>query len=386
MKGTWRHTSVCVRSVAVLAIVAVAGACGFNEPALQPLTREPLARVAVPPVDGKTAQFDIMAVDQQAQRLYAADSLDQGVDVVDVSTNPGRYLRTIPLNVAPKGLALSDEEHLLFAGNDDSTVSIIDTNPSAPEPYSVLATINTNGKGRADLLDYDPAGHRLYVSNRDDGFLSAIDVVKRAVVGQAPNLGLIEQPRYNAADGMVYVVSNDRNSLFQIDGRTFAVVKEHPLPVICGPNGLAINPAINQGLIGCGDKDNQVTLVWDFGSQSVVRSFDLAGAGDSVIFDAKAQHFFFAAQGFSPPEIAIFNASPITFLTAVPTSARSHTVAYDEAHKLIYTYDGRHLEAALWAFPDPVAGCVGIEAKRAAAGASRSGTPDCHPPVPVGGR
>jgi hypothetical protein len=118
----------------------------------------------------------------------------------------------------------------------------------------------------------------------------------------------------------------------------------------------------------------------------VVRSFDLAGAGDAVIFDAKAQHFYFAAQGFSPPVVAIFNAAPIAFLTAVPTSARSHTVAYDEAHELIYTYDGKHLEAALWAFPDPVAGCVGVEAKRAAAGAPSSGTPGCHPPAPVGGR
>src|SRR2546425_6197808 len=118
MKRTCRHTRVCLWFVAVLATVAVAGACGFNEPALQPLTREPMARVVVPPVDGKTAQFDIMAVDQRAQRLYVADSLVQGVDVVDVSTNPGRYLRTIPLNVAPKGLAVSEEEHLLFTGND----------------------------------------------------------------------------------------------------------------------------------------------------------------------------------------------------------------------------------------------------------------------------
>ena len=97
MKRTCRHARVCLWFVAVLAAVAVARACGFNEPALQPLTREPLARVVVPPVDGKTAQFDIRTVDQQAQRLYAADCLYQGVDVVDVSTNPGRYLRPIPL-------------------------------------------------------------------------------------------------------------------------------------------------------------------------------------------------------------------------------------------------------------------------------------------------
>jgi YVTN family beta-propeller protein len=364
---------------AALAVVGVVGACGFNEPALQPLTREAPARVVVPQVDGKTAQFDIMVVDQAARRLYAADALDQGVDVLDVSVSPGRYLRTIPLGVAPKGLAVDEGRHRLFTGNDDSTVSIVNTDEASPNPYAVLATIATNGKGRADLMDYDPASSRLYVSNRDDGFLSVVDVANGAVVGQVANLGLLEQPRYDSADGMVYAVSNDRNSMFQIDARTLAVVREHQLPVICGPNGLAINPATNQGLIGCGDKDNQAALVWDFRSQKMLRSFDLAGAGDAVIFDAKAQHFYFAAQGFAPPEIAVFNAAPITFLTAVPTSSRSHSVAYDEAHRLIYTFDGKHLEGAVWAFADPVAGCVGAEAGRAAAGAPGSQTPNCHP-------
>jgi DNA-binding beta-propeller fold protein YncE len=366
--------------VAVVTFTIVTNACGFAEPVLQPLTNEPLDRVVIPPVEGKTASFDIMAVDQDAHRLYVADSLDQGVDVVDISVRPGHYLRTIPLNAPPKGLTVVGSLHRLFTGNDDSTVSVIDTDPVSPHPYAVLATVSTNGKGRADLLDFDPRDHKLYVSNPDDGFLSAVDVTRNVVVGQIPNLGFIEQPRYDPVDGMVYVISSDRNSIFQIDAHTDALVREYPLPVICEPHGLAINPAINQGLIGCSYKDNLVSLVWDFKTKRVIRSFDLAGAGDAVIFDQKAQHFYFAAKDFTPPEVAVFNAAPITFLTAVPTSHHSGTLGYDEAHSLIYTYDGLHLEAALWAFPDPVAGCFGAEAQRAAAGASRGQTPHCHPP------
>ena len=364
----------------------VTNACGFAEPVLQPLTNEPLDRVVIPPVEGKTASFDIMAVDQDAHRLYVADSLDQGVDVVDISVRPGHYLRTIPLNAPPKGLTVVGSLHRLFTGNDDSTVSVIDTDPVSPHPYAVLATVSTNGKGRADLLDFDPRDHKLYVSNPDDGFLSAVDVTRNVVVGQIPNLGFIEQPRYDPVDGMVYVISSDRNSIFQIDPSTDTVVREYELPVICEPHGLAINPATNQGLIGCGNKDDQISLAWDFKLGRVVGTFDLAGAGDAVIFDQRAQHFYFAASSFNPPEIAVFNAAPITFLTAVPTSHRSKTVAYDQAHKLIYTFDGKHLEAALWAFPDPVAGCFGAEAQRASVGAPRSQTPNCHPAsAPAGG-
>ena len=62
-------------------------ACGgFAEPALQPVTKVPVARVELPPVHGKTAAFDTMALDQGNHRLYVAGSLDQGVDV-----RPSKY-------------------------------------------------------------------------------------------------------------------------------------------------------------------------------------------------------------------------------------------------------------------------------------------------------
>jgi DNA-binding beta-propeller fold protein YncE len=338
-----------------------------------------LARVVIPPVEGKTAQFDIMDVDQEAHRLFAADMLVRGVDVVDTSTSPGHYLQTVPLDAAPAGLQFVPELKRLYVAGADSTVTVINADPAGPHPYAVITKINTNGQGTADLMDYDTRDKKLYVTNPDVGFLSAIDVVKNVVVAQIQNLGALQQPRYDSANGMLYVLNTDNNSIMQIDPRTDALVHEYVLPVVCQPHGLAINPATNQGLIGCGDKDNIVTLAWDFTANRMIASFDLAGGGDAVIFDQKAQHFYFAAYGYTPAEVAVFNASPITFLTAVPTSHRSRTVAYDELNNLVYTFDGKHFEGALWAFPDPVAGCIGREAQQAAAGAPGSQTPHCHP-------
>jgi DNA-binding beta-propeller fold protein YncE len=369
------------RMGAIVAATTLAlSACGgFAEPALQPVTKMPVARVELPPVHGKTAAFDTMALDQADHRLYIADSLDQGVDVVDVTTSPGHYLVTVPLQAIPHGIALAKDAQRLYTGNDDSTVSVIDINPSSAQRNGVVATINTGGPGIADLVDYDPADHKLYVGNIDDGILSSIDVSSNAIVKQIHSLGKVEQPRYDPTDGMVYVASADRDSIIQVDPRSDTVVKEYGLPVKCVPHGIAINPATNQGVIGCSDKDSPVTIAWDFGAKRMIGTSDLAGAGDAVIFDAQAGHFFFAAASFAPAEIAVFNDAPIRFLTAVPTSHHSNAVAYDEAHRLIYTYDGKHLEAALWAFPDPVAGCSGNEAQRAADGAARDSTPHCHP-------
>jgi YVTN family beta-propeller protein len=359
--------------------LALSACGGFAEPALQPLTKQPLARVELPPVHGLTATFDTMALDRANRRLYIADGLDQGVDVIDLTVPPGRYLVTVPLKTVPHGIVLAPDLKRLYTANDGSTVSVIDADPSSPHANSVLATISTNGQGIADLIDYDPVDHKLYVGNLDDGFVSSISVYTNKVVKQVPNLGRVEQPRYDAADGMVYVASADRDSIIQVDPRTDTLVKEYPLPVKCVPHGVAINPATNQGIIGCSDKDSPVTLAWDFGQKRVIGSFDLAGAGDAVIYDAEAGHFYFAAASFAPAEIAIFNGAPIRFLTAVPTSHHSNAVAYDGVTKLIYTYDGKHLEAAVWAFADPVAGCSGTEAQRAADGAPRDSTPHCHP-------
>jgi DNA-binding beta-propeller fold protein YncE len=179
-------------------------------------------------------------------------------------------------------------------------------------------------------------------------------------------------------DNTVYVAALDENAVLQIDPTTDKIIGRFPLSVTCEPHGLAVNPSTNQGIIGCGDKDDQITVAWDFTTHRTIGVFDQAGAGDAVVFDAQAQHFYFAASNFTPGEVAVFNASPIGFLTAVPTSHRSHTLAYDEAHKTIYTYDGKHSEAGLWSFPDPVPGCSGRAAARIIEGAIPAGTTICR--------
>jgi YVTN family beta-propeller protein len=336
-------------------------------------------RIAIPPVEHKSGSFDIMALDQQHHLLYVSDGLVQGLDVIDVSSPPGHYLRTINLPDLPAGVSYVADLQRLYSANADSAVSVIDADPASPRAFTVLTRIKTGGAGPADLLDYDPRDEKLYVTNPDDSFITSIDGRTNRVVARINTHGTIQQPRFNAADGMVYVAGDEHNSLIKIDPRRDVIVGEYRLSAVCVPHGLAIDPATDQGVIGCGDKDSLITVSWDFRRQRQLQTFDFAGGGDQVIFDAVSQHFYFAAQGYAPPEIAIFNANPITFLTAVHTSHHSLNVAYDEVHKLIYTVDGRHLEAGLWAFTDPVAGCSGHEAWLASEGAPLNQTPHCHP-------
>ena len=356
--------------LALLSVVAVfcalesGCALHFTEPALQPLIKEVPKHVDIPILRGRKGSVDIMLVDQATNYLYLADTLMPGIDVFDVSQYPGTFVAHIETQGVPAGLTIVPRLHRLYAGLDDSTVEVFNTEPGTWSLFAQVGSIDTKGVGAADLIGYDPRQNKLYVTNPDDGFVSSVDVDTDAVVSRITGLGTTEQPAFDPDDGMEYIPSADRNSIFKINPVSDTVVKEYPLGLSCQPHGLAINPATDEGLIGCSDKDQQTSLSWDFRTGRQLEAFNQAGAGDQLIFDPRAQHFYFAASDYYPAEIAIFNADPIDYLTSVPTSHGSHDVAFDEANSAIYTFDGKNRQAGLWAFRDPVQGCHGPVAQR----------------------
>jgi DNA-binding beta-propeller fold protein YncE len=341
-----------------LAVIPMLAACGFEEPAIPIVTRETLSRVHIPPVEGRTGIMDVMIIDPDSHLLYVADSTDPnhpGVDVVDVSGPVATWRRTISTGDGlPNGLALVPERHRLYVGRDDGTVAVVDIAPGSPTVDTVVGSLTTGHTGNADLLTYDPHDHRVYAAYPVDGLLAVIDTDTERVVGRVADLGSIDQPLYDPADGMVYVGDVDDDQLLRVDPRTNTVAQRLQLPEACQPHGIAVNPRTNQGMIGCAYRDQPLTIAWDFGRGTQIRTFDLAGAGDLLTYDPSTDHFYFAASNYAPAEMAVFSGTSIEYLTAVPTSHKSHTVAFDPVHRTIYTPDGLIHEAGLYSFPDPV--------------------------------
>lgn len=350
-----------LRLAAAAVSMVLFSSCGFQEPPLEPITKEVLNRVEIPPIQGRNAVMDGMVIDAATSTLYVADATDpthEGVDVVDIHTLPGHYEKIISTgDTLPNGLVIAADVHRLYTGNDDGTVSVIDVDPASPHYQTIVASLQMNGKLGADLVDYDPVEHRVFVNNPDDGFVTAIDSRTDTIVGRVENLGLVDQPMYDPTDGMLYEGAIDDNLLIKIDPRTLKVVQRYSFDVPCEPHGLAVNPRTNQGLIGCADKDEPVVISWDFTKEQPIKYFDLSGAGDLLVYDQASNDFVFAAASYAPAEMSVFSGSPIAYLTSVPTSHKAHDVAYDDAHHAIFTTDGRLREAALWEFPDPLTRC-----------------------------
>jgi len=318
-------------------------------------TQVSLTHIAIPPIAGKTGSFDILDIDQQAHLLYVADRTDTGVDVFDIATSTAKYLRTIDVGAGANGLTVAKNVNKLFVANNNSEIAIIDINASSPTYDTVLAKLNTGGKKRADEMDFDPKEKKLYVANSDDEFVTVIDGVNNTIIKRITGLGdALEQPRYNPGDGMMYMTGSGGNVVFQFDPTQDVLVKTMDVGVPCNPNGLAINPTTNLALLGCGNKKTQQTVFFDLVAGKTVATFDQAGAGDSAIYDAKANRYFFAASGYyRGGQLAIFSGgNPVQFVTNVPTTPSSHAVAYDETNRIVYLPDVP-AAAGIVSFPAP---------------------------------
>ena len=347
---------------AALSSLLLGAACGGasstqSAPSPSPLPEGVLTHVEIPSITAKTAAIDIMIVDQQAHLLYVADRTDSGVDVLDISTPEARYLRTFDVGgSAPNGIILAKDQNKLFAGNNDSTVSIIDLKTG-----KILASINTGGKMRADEMDYDAKDKKVYVANSGDGFVTVIDAVSNKAIKKIDKVseGALEQPRYNSADGFMYLTLSDDNMIAQFDPAKDELVRKFDVGVTCNPQGLAINPRTNQALLGCGNRKKPQTVLWDIKAGKVVSTFDKAGAGDMTLYDAKVDRFFYAASNFTSggnpaPLMAVFTGSPpVQFVGSIPTASGSHSVAFDETNKVIYMQDQKPFDGGLFAVPMP---------------------------------
>ncbi len=323
--------------LALCAVVLLAAGCGGS-----PVR---ISHVLVPSLKNTAASFDVVEIDQQAHRLYAADRTDSGVDVFDTSPVPAKYLKTIAMPAEPSGIALAPDLGLAFAGLADGSVAIIDTKND-----TLAKAVPTGAKG-IDLIDYAPSTQTVYASAAGEGTIASVDAPS-ATLNQVIKVGYaLEQPRFNPADGLLYVTSPGADALFRIDP-TSGKIKDKLALGGCSPTGLAINPRLDQALIAC----SSWLIRMNLRNPSDVKGFTQVGGGDVISYDAAVDRFLVAAPGAKPSEVALFGGDPIDYVTAVDTRGLGNSAAYDEKNGMVYTPDVMPGRAGLDAFNVPSGG------------------------------
>ena len=330
----------CVRAAAA-ALVLLFSACTVG-------SGSPIRYSAAPiPNTTSSASFDAIEIDQAASRLYVADRADSGVDVFDLSTVPATYAKTISFSFSPNGLAFAPDLKRLYVGLGNGSLGIVDVNLTSPTAYSVIKVVPTGGK-TVDLIDYSQQRHEVYASNGSDGTVTKVDANTGAVTGQMKIGFGLEQPRFNPADGLVYVTSPDAGAMFVLDPNTGTVNKKIGIGSCLG-KGFAINPKLDQAMIACSTWVQRINLR----NTSDLEVFKDIGGGDLVTYDAAADRFLVAAPDDVPAAVGIFGGNPIRYIAKARAPGHGNSAALDEQHGTVYTPDTRAGKAGLMAFDLP---------------------------------
>ena len=284
-------------------------------------------QLAVPAV--AAGSFDGVEADQTAHRLYLADRTNDKVQAIDISTSQPRFAGSIDVGAAPNGLAVAPELHRLYAGLSGGDLAVIDTQAGSPTYMQVIKTVNVD-TGDADLLDYSPSLQQVFVSTGIGGDVVGVDAVLNEVKVRYMLRSNLGQPRYDPADGMLYVTTQGTDSLLRIDPASGKVVNTIKV-VGCRPNGLAINPGRQLALTTCRSSVATVNLrtgAWD--ANRVV------AGGDIVTYDAAVDRFVVASpHDRNDSAVGVFYGDG-RFLGSVAATPEAHGAAFDARRGLVY--------------------------------------------------
>jgi hypothetical protein len=311
-------TAVVPMLVAGGAIV-VLGACAGCQSTVQ--------QTAMPQV--AAGAFDGVAADPAAHRLYLADGANNKIDVVDISSTTPRFIQAIDVGAAPHGLAVAPDTHFLYAGLTGGAVAVIDTQEGAPHFMEVVTRIKADPT-QIDLLDYNAGSKRLFVSTGESGDVIAIDTITNQVIRWYPLHVRSEQPRYNPADGMLYVSSPATSSVVQINPVNGMTTRNYFMKG-CRPFGLAINPADQIAVAACGGAVAVLNL--RTGAHQITQSVP---GSDLVSYDSSADRFVVAApHGANDSWVGVFDGGG-TFIGSVAASPKAHGAVFDPARGVVY--------------------------------------------------
>jgi len=307
----------------------------------------------LPGLSGQKATFDQAIVDQSTHRLYLADETLGSVDVFDVGGGQPRFIRSVNIGRAPHGLAVASDLHKVFAGTDGGAVAVVEADPAAKSVNTVIATIQTSAKKNVDLVDYDPSGHILWAASSDDGVLTKIDAIRNVPLSHLNLTSGLEQPRYDPVDHSLYLPSQTKNLLYQIDSVTFTVTKQWDLGVPCAPTGMGIDAKRKVALLGCSDPAINYTLQLDLAAGHRIRTFTEVGGADQVVYDPANDLYLVAGMSGGVTATGLFGGAPVAYRSVKLTHSDSRAAAIDDASKVVFTPDAHPGETGLISFPLP---------------------------------
>src|SRR6267378_1175182 len=239
---------------------------------------------------------------------------------------------------AAHGIALLPETNVAFiTRSEENTVDVFD-----PRSLQQLQSIPVADD--ADAILYVPSAKLVYVANGDAKIATLIDPEQRITVGTVPLPGRPEFPALDSQTGVLYQNLEDIDSIVAVDLAKRAVIGQWSLAPCEGPSGMAIDSERRRLFAVC--SRNATLVVFDLESHRVITSLKIGGGPDSVAFDRTLHRIYSAGKAGRLTIIQQDDSNAYRVLDEIHTHYGAHTLVLDPvSHRVFVGY------ASLFAHP-----------------------------------
>lgn len=296
------------------------------------------------PLGVATGRMDYESIDPLTRRLYIAKMGAGQLLVFDIAGD--RLVKQLDGYPKITGVLAVPELHRLYASVPGSGIAssvrvglgMLGLSAGAGV-VAILDTESLKEAGRLpggvfpDGIAYDPADHRIFVSDELGSSILVIDAKTERAIARIRTGGEVGNVQYDRTTAKVFAPIQTRNELAAIDPVKNKVVTRMPLPDCEHPHGLAIAPGVAIGYVAC--DGNDVLLAIDLVSGHILASRPIAHDPDVMALDPDVKRLYVASEAGSLSTLDISNPKAPTSLGDVFIADGAHAVAVDpQTHRL----------------------------------------------------
>jgi YVTN family beta-propeller protein len=272
------------------------------------------------PIPGQ-GNWDYLAVDESARRLYVSHGTQ--VEVLDIDS--GAIVGRIANTPGVHGIAIAPELGRGFVSNgQSSTVTIFD--------LKTLKTISEVPVGKKpDAIIYDSSTSRVFAFNGDSNSATAIQAADGKVAG---TVDLGGGPEFAVADGTGHVYDNleEASQVLRINSRSLKVEQRWRTTPCASPSSLAMDRPNRRLFIGC---RNKLMAVMNADTGQVITTLPIGDHVDATAFDPNSRLIFNSNGEGTITVIHQDSPDKYSIVETVKTLPRAKTMALDpKTHQL----------------------------------------------------
>ena len=283
------------------------------------------------PESGLLSVLDYLTIDNRT--LFVTSESSGVLFKVDLDVNHPSLstVSELPGSGAAHGVALMTDRNVAFiTRSEENTVDVFD-------PTSLRLLTRIPVADDADAILYVPSAQLVYVANGDAKIATLIDPEKRMTVGTVPLPGKPEFPAMDSQTGVLYQNLEDINSIVAVDLAKRAVIGQWSLAPCEGPTGMAIDSEQRRLFAVC--SRNATLVVFDLESHRVITSLKIGGGPDSVAFDGTLHRIYSAGKAGRLTVVQQDGPNAYRVLDEIRTHYGAHTLVLDPvSHRVFVGY------------------------------------------------